>query len=287
MWAIVKREWNSFFSGMMGYVLTGFLLFIGGLYFTALNLQGGYAEFGLALYQTSFAFLVFIPILTMRSFSEERRARTDQLLLTSPVSIPRIVLGKYLAMLGVFAVPLVILAVCPVLLAQFGAVNFGMAYASIFAYFLLGAAAVAIGMFLSSLTESQIIAAVGTFAVLLLTYMMQGIETLFSKGNTTALVVFAIVVGVAAFITGMRSKSLGLGCGVFAVGCVVLVLLFALRSSTLLAAFYKLLDALALFAPFQSFIQGLFSLKAVVYYLSIAALFLFLTGQTLEKRRWN
>ncbi|WP_418666105.1 ABC transporter permease, partial [Allofournierella sp.] len=93
MAAIFKREFKSYFSGMMGWVLTGVMLLFGGIYFTAANLQGGYTDFTITLYSFVIVLLVFIPLLTMRSFAEEKRARTDQLLLTSPVSVPGIVLG--------------------------------------------------------------------------------------------------------------------------------------------------------------------------------------------------
>ena len=95
MTAIFKRELRSYFHGMLGYLLTAFLLASSGIYFLALNLGYGLTDFGYyTLYRTIFMLLLYIPVLTMRSLAEERRSRTDQLLLTAPVSVTAVVLGK-------------------------------------------------------------------------------------------------------------------------------------------------------------------------------------------------
>ena len=287
MIAIYKRELKSFYGGMMGYLLDAFFILVGGLYFTAVNLQGGYSYFSYTLYNTCFVFLIFVPVLTMRSFAEERHNKTDQLLLTSPVSLGRIVMGKYLALMTVFVLPLAVLSVCPLLLRIGGEFSNLSNYSAIFGYFLLGAACIAIGMFVSSLTENQIIAVLGTFAILLLTYLMSGIRTLFTTGSSLALIVFTVLLLVISLLVGLNSKSLSLGCMVFVLGGAVLLALFKLKSAALTTAFYGLLGYLSIFDPFQNFVGDLFSITSIVYYLSVAGLFLFLTGQSLEKRRWN
>lgn len=287
MIAIYKRELKSFYGGMMGYLLDAFFILVGGLYFTAVNLQGGYSYFSYTLYNTCFVFLIFVPVLTMRSFAEERHNKTDQLLLTSPVSLGRIVMGKYLALMTVFVLPLAVLSVCPLLLRIGGEFSNLSNYSAIFGYFLLGAACIAIGMFVSSLTENQIIAVLGTFAILLLTYLMSGIRTLFTTGSSLALIVFTVLLLVISLLVGLNSKSLSLGCMVFVLGGAVLLALFKLKSAALTTAFSGLLGYLAIFDPFQNFVGDLFSITSIVYYLSVAGLFLFLTGQSLEKRRWN
>jgi len=287
MIAIYKRELKSFYGGMMGYLLDAFFILVGGLYFTAVNLQGGYSYFSYTLYNTCFAFLIFVPVLTMRSFAEERHNKTDQLLLTSPVSLGWIVMGKYLALMTVFVLPLAVLSVCPLLLRIGGEFSNLSNYSAIFGYFLLGAACIAIGMFVSSLTENQIIAVLGTFAILLLTYLMSGIRTLFTTGSSLAFIVFTVLLLVISLLVGLNSKSLSLGCMVFVLGGAVLLALFKLKSAALTTAFSGLLGYLSIFDPFQNFVGDLFSITSIVYYLSVAGLFLFLTGQSLEKRRWN
>ncbi len=287
MTAIFLREFKGYFNSMLGWVLTGVMLLFGGLYFTAVNLQGGYTDLSYTLYSFIIVLLIFVPLLCMRSFAEEKRSRTDQLLLTSPVSIPGIVMGKYLSLLAMFAVPLGVYALYPLLMKALGAANFAASYSGLLAYFFLGAALIAVCMYLSTLTENQIVAALSGFGVLLVCYLMPAIQTLFTAGSSLALVVFAIIQGAASLIIGLRSRSLVLGGGVFAVGCIALAVLFSVRSAALTTAFSAVLGALALFEPFLNFVNGLFDVTALVYYAGVAGLFLFLTGQALEKRRWN
>ena len=287
MIAIYKRDLKGFFTGMMGYVLLAFFLAVGGLYFTVMNLMSGYPDLSYTLYNNLFVLLVLVPLLTMRSFAEERRARTDQLLLTSPVPLWRIVLGKYLAVLSVFGLAVLVFALYPLIMSRGGAVSYRQSYAALLAFFLLGAACIAIGVFLSSLNENQIVAAVCSFFVLLLAYLMPSIQTLFTVGSALAMGVFLVLAVLGAAYAGWHSRSWGLGLGVFAVCCAAILVLFWLRSAALTSAFSSLLGALCLFSPFETFVSGLFSLRAVVYYLSVAALVLFFTCQTLEKRRWN
>lgn len=287
MIAMYKRDLKGFFTGMMGYVLLAFFLAVGGLYFTVMNLMSGYPDLSYTLYNNLFVLLVLVPLLTMRSFAEERRARTDQLLLTSPVPLWRIVLGKYLAVLSVFGLAVLVFALYPLIMSRGGAVSYRQSYAALLAFFLLGAACIAIGVFLSSLNENQIVAAVCSFFVLLLAYLMPSIQTLFTVGSALAMGVFLVLAVLGAAYAGWHSRSWGLGLGVFAVCCAAILVLFWLRSAALTSAFSSLLGALCLFSPFETFVSGLFSLSAVVYYLSVTALFLFFTCQTLEKRRWN
>jgi len=287
MSAIFKREFKSYYSGMMGWLLTGVMLLFGGLYFTAANLQGGYTNFSIALYSFVIVLLIFIPLLCMRSFAEEKRSKTDQLLLTSPVSITGIVLGKYLALLAMFAVPVAIFSLYPLIMLMLGGVDLVASYTGILGYFFMGAACIAVCMYLSTLTENQIIAALSGFGVLLVSYLLPSIQTLFTTGSGLAMAAFVVILLAVSLIVGLRSRSLTLGAGVFVVGFVLLTILFNTRSAVLTSAFTSVLGALALFEPFLEFVNGLFSVTALVYYLGVIVLFLFLTGQALEKRRWN
>ena len=290
MGAIFKREVRSFFHGMMGYVLTAFLLASSAIYFVALNLGYGLTDFGYyTLYHTIFMMLFYFPVLTMRSLAEERRTRTDQLLLTSPVSVWGIVLGKYFAMCVVFALPCFADVVMILVLAALGATGTATLanFAALLCYFLLGCAAIAIGEFISGLTENQIIAAVAGVAALLLAYMMPSLRTMFTAGSAVALAVFTAVCAVLSVIAGLRTRSFTLGCLTFAACCVALTALFLLQSSWLTEGFSAVLGALCLFSPFETFVNSSFSIPTLVYYLTVSVLFLFFTAQGLEKRRWN
>ena len=171
MTAIYRRELRSYFNGMIGYVFVAVVVFFIGIYFMANNLYYGDPRFSVTLVNVMVVFLVAIPVLTMKSMAEERRSRTDQLLLTAPVSLTAVVLGKYLAMVTVLAIPLALSCFCPLIIAANGSSSLASDYAAILAFFLMGCVFVAIGLFLSALTESQIIAAVGTFASLLVLYL--------------------------------------------------------------------------------------------------------------------
>lgn len=287
MTAIFKREFKSCFTGMIGWVIAAVSLFFLGLYFTNRNLLYASSDFASVLYTMTMILLFLLPAISMRSFAEERKNKTDQLLLTSPVSIPAIVAGKFLAELAVFALPLAAAVVMPLLLQAFGTVSLVAAYSALLGYLLLGGACLAVGTWISALTENQILAYLATFGALLVAYLMNGIQTMFTTGNLLAFIVFMIVLLVASVLVGVICKRLAVGAVVFCAGAVVLFVLFQLRPAWLLTAFNAVLSALALFEPFKDIVGGMFSIPAIVYYLSVMGLFLFLTGQALARRRWN
>ena len=287
MTAIFKREFKSCFTGMIGWVIAAVSLFFLGLYFTNRNLLYASSDFASVLYTMTMILLFLLPAISMRSFAEERKNKTDQLLLTSPVSIPAIVAGKFLAELAVFALPLAAAVVMPLLLQAFGTVSLVAAYSAMLGYLLLGGACLAVGTWISALTENQILAYLATFGALLVAYLMNGIQTMFTTGNLLAFIVFMIVLLVASVLVGVICKRLAAGAIVFCAGAVVLFVLFQLRPAWLLTAFNAVLSALALFEPFKDIVGGMFSIPAIVYYLSVMGLFLFLTGQALARRRWN
>ena len=287
MTAIFKREFKSCFTGMIGWVIAAVSLFFLGLYFTNRNLLYASSDFASVLYTMTMILLFLLPAISMRSFAEERKNKIDQLLLTSPVSILAIVAGKFLAELAVFALPLAVAVVMPLLLQAFGTVSLVAAYSALLGYLLLGGACLAVGTWISALTENQILAYLATFGALLVAYLMNGIQTMFTTGNLLAFIVFMVVLLVASVLVGVICKRLAAGAIVFCAGAVVLFVLFQLRPAWLLTAFNAVLSALALFEPFKDIVGGMFSIPAIVYYLSVMGLFLFLTGQALARRRWN
>jgi len=168
MAAIYRRELKAYFQSMTRYVFIAFMVLFIGIYFMAYNMMSGYPYFSYTLSGMVTIIMIGIPVLTMRSFADDRKTKTDQLLLTSPVTVAKMVLGKYLSMITVYAIPVLISGICPLIIKLNGNANLKSDYASLLAFFLLGCVYIAIGMFISSLTESQIIAAVGTFGIILL-----------------------------------------------------------------------------------------------------------------------
>lgn len=287
MSAIYRRELHSYFTSPIGYMLIAFLLLMTGFYFTAYNLQNGYANFGLVLYNNLIVLLIFCPLLTMRSFSEERRQKTDQLLLCAPVRTVEIVLAKFLACVTVLGVPFAVFCTCPLVLSLYGTVEFAINYSIIFAWLLMASACVSVGVFFSSVTENQIVAALCSFAVLLLCYLMNGISTLVTTSAGAALACFAVVCLALGFLVWYMTRSRMIAGIAGGICLAVLLVLYLTDSAAVTGALSAALGAMALFEPFLVFLNGIFSVSSVVYYLSVMALFLFLTVQSLERRRYN
>lgn len=184
MIAIYKRELKSYFHSFIGLLFIGFTLFFIGLYFTVYNLMNGYPYFSYTLSGIIFIFIVSVPILTMKILAEEKKQKIDQLILTAPVSISGVVMGKFLALSTIFFIPTVISGVYPLILTAFGSIPLTETYLAVLAFFLFGETCIALGLFVSSLTESQVISAVITFALIFIGYMMSSICSLISStGN--------------------------------------------------------------------------------------------------------
>lgn len=185
MIAIYKRELASFFHSFIGWLYAAVTLFVMGIYFVVFNMLAGYPTISYVLQSIVFLCIITIPILTMRILAEERKYKTDQLILTAPVSVGRIVLGKYMALVTVFAIPVVIIGLVPFFLMQAGKFQLGISYTSLLGFFLYGCLGLAIGLFLSSLTESVVIAAVLTFIALFVGYIMSGLCSIISGSGTS------------------------------------------------------------------------------------------------------
>ena len=287
MTAIYKRELKSYLTSMVGYLFIFFVLVLTGIYFSAYQLSAAYPKFETTLSAVTFVFLIGVPILTMRVLAEERKQKTDQLLLTAPVSVGNIVTGKYLALVTVYAIPILVLCTYPLIMSKFGTVDFGTAYTAILGFFLLGCANIAIGLFMSALTESQVIAAVLTFVLLFAFYMMNGISSFFSKTSMSTCVTFGLLILAAAIIVYTMIKNVLISAAVGVIGEVILVIVYLLKSSIFEGGIHKVLDIFNLSGHFDNFTNNIFDIKGIVYFLSVIAVCLFLTMQSILKRRWN
>lgn len=229
MKAIYKRELQAYFHSFLGALFIGATLFLLGIYFSVYELFMGYPYIGYALSAVVFLFLISIPVLCMRILAEERQKKTDQLILTSPVSVGGIVAGKFLALATVFAIPVVIISFYPVIMHFFGAIDFGKSYVAILGFFLYGLACIAICIFISSLTESQVIAAVISFAVLFLTYVMSGICNMISStGNLLTKILSAF--DMVGRFDDLLNGSLYISSIVYYLSVILLFLVFTVQS---------------------------------------------------------
>ncbi|MFQ9515173.1 MAG: Gldg family protein [Eubacterium sp.] len=235
MLAIYKKELKSYFTSVIACLFIAVTTLISGIFFVYYNLTNGMTQMYPA-YECLFILVFTVPILTMKIIADERRQKTDQLILTAPVSVGKIVIGKFFALVTIFAIPVLIMCLYPIILSSFGTMPWKTAYTSLLGLFLYGVALIAIGIFISSITESQVISAILSIVVLLLGYLMSS-------------------------LTGMISAN----------GNVLT----------------KILSCFDLYTPVQNFMNGVIQLSDVVYYVTLTVLFLFLTCQSIQKRRWN
>ena len=183
MKAVLKRELKAYFTSVIGWIFLAAFFFVFNLYFVANNLIYGTPYLSYSLSNVAFVLVIIIPILAMRSMAEDRRTKTDQLLYTAPVSIPKVIIGKFLALVAIFSIVVGAICLCPLLLSRFGNVPMAESYAAIFGIWLYGCLSIAICVFVSALTESQVIAAVLSFALLFIGFMMQQITGLISSSD--------------------------------------------------------------------------------------------------------
>ena len=287
MSAIFKHELHNYFHSLTAYVFGAFLLAFVGIGSMYYNIQAAISNFEYVLSFGSLVFVVIVPILTMRVIAEEKKQKTDQLLYSLPITTVQVILGKYLALLVLYLIPLAIISIYPLIFAQFGEVYLPTDYGSIFAFFVLGAALIAVGTFLSSLTDNQGLAAGIGIAVILLNYYSVSLSEYASAtalGSVIALLVIYVLLGLLIrYVT--RNGSLAYWIA-FALSAVT-VALFVINSQAFEGLLPNIMNQLSLFERFTTFVNGIFDVSAIVYYLTVIAFFLFLSVQSLEKRRYN
>lgn len=287
MLAILKKELHSYFKSMIGYIFMAFFLVIIGIYFIIYNLSYATSNFEYTLQASSFVFVILIPILTMRVIAEENKQKTDQLLLTSPLSIEKIVIGKYVAVLTVFLATMAITSLYPLMLTQFGEIDLRLAYNGILGFTLMGATYLAIGLFISALTESQMVAAIIGFLVMLITYLMPGLATLLPTDHKSAVIIFSFFIMLVSLIGHrmMQNPTVAIGIGFLCE--VILIFIYYKKSSLLDGAVSKFLNSFSMVTYFDNFAMGILDFSGVIYYISVTILFIFLTVQSIKKRRWS
>ena len=287
MLAVYKKELRGYLTSMVGYVFIAFVLLILGIYFTAYHLQYASPDFVATLSSVTFLFLVITPILTMRILAEEKKNRTDQLLLTAPVSVWKVILGKYLSMVTIYAIPVVISAFYPLIMGRYGVISYPMAYVAVIGFFFLGCAQIAVGLFLSSVTESQVIAAVLTFGILFCSYMMDGIESFFSDAAISSMVAFLIIAVVVGIVVYQLTKNIIFSSCVGSVLAIGIAAVYFIKPTVFTGLIQKFLNLFAIANHFDNFVGGIFDVTGIIYMVSVVCIFVFLTVQCIQKHRWS
>ena len=287
MIAVLKHELRSYFHSLTAYVFGAFLLAFVGLGAMLYNLQAAVSNFEYVLSFSSLIFVVIVPILTMRVVAEERKQKTDQLLYSLPITTVQVIVGKYLALLILYLIPLTIISVYPLIFAQFGEVYLLTSYGSILAFFIMGAALIAVGVFISSLTDNQGLAAGIGIAVILFNYYSVSLSEYVSAtafGSVVALLVLIFLLGA---VVHYLTRNANLAYGVCFVLIAAVMVLYFVDSTAFEGLLPGIMTKLSLFERFTTFVNGVFDMTAMVYYLSVIVFFLFLSVQSLEKRRYN
>lgn len=287
MIAIYKKELRAYFNSIVGWLFLAFFLAFVGIYVYLYNLVSGYSYIGYALMSINLVFCLLVPMVTMRIMAEEKRQKTDQLLLTAPISIWKIVLGKYLALVTLIGIAVLFVCIYPLIFAQFGVVNFAMSYGAIFGFFLVGCAYLAIGLFISCLTESQAFAAVMTFIVVLLTCLADGIANLIPPTAKAAWITYSVIWALVAVWMWRTMKNATVAATVFAIGEMIMTGLYLWKGVLFEGTVSKVLGSLSMMTVYDQTASGVLELRMPIYYLSIAFVFCFLTYQNIRKRRYS
>ena len=287
MLAVFMRELRAYFENITGFIFMGFFLLLSGIFFVFNNLIPQSPNYNGVLGSMTFIFLIVVPILTMRLLSEETRQKTDQLLITSPLSLTGMVLGKYLAAVAVFLLALVVTFIYPVLIDIVGDVNLPEIIGGYIGFFLLGSAFIAVGLFVSSLTENQVIAAVVTFAALLIMWILDAIQQGVPADARSGVVFAGLLVSSIGLFLYLTTRNWIVSGASLAVGAGVIALFYFLDSGNFDGFIIKVLRWFSLLDRYNDFNLGILGLSPVVYYLSFSAVFVFLTVRVIEKRRWQ
>ena len=288
MRAIYIKEMKSYFHSLSAYLFLALFLAISGVYFSVICMSYGYTDYAANIYSNiTIIFIIIVPILTMRLMAEERKQKTDQLLLTSPVRVTGIILGKYLAVLTLLLGAVVITFLQAAVLSMYGDVNWLTVLTGGLGYFLVGASLLAIGLFISSITESQMIAAGISFGVVLLCMLLPNLSDIVPGRARYTYIVCGLVIVLLAWFFYEETKSWKAGVITMVLGAAVLGL-FAWRTPELFDnGLSKIIDWFSIMDRFNDFCSGILNASSIIYYLSFIAVFIFLSIQTIEKRRWN
>lgn len=288
MCAIYKRELKSYFHSMIGYVFIAFLIAFTGVYFMAYNLNYGYPYFSYVLSGVLIVFIVAIPVLTMRSFAEERKSKTDQMLLTAPVSLFEVVMGKYMAMVSILAVPCFVYLIFPLIIKTQGTAYILEDYMAIFIFFLLGCTYLSIGMFISSLTESQIIAAIASFGILMLQYLWNGLLDMLPTSALSNMIGILVLFTLLILIIWRMTENVVIAGGLEVIALIGCIVTYAVKSSLYESALNTFFSKFYLAGTLDDIISNhLVDVSGIIMYLSLAVVFIYLTMQMIQKRRWS
>ena len=287
MGAIYRRELRSAFTGMTGAIAAAVMLLVGGLMFRYYNLYNGVLTLHYAVSNATLMFYIVVPILSMRTFSEERKQKTDQLLLTSPVGITEIVLGKYLALITILALPTAVFCFYPLIMLSFGAETLLWDYICIMLFYLMGCAYLAVGMFISTCTESMVIAAILSILFVFVTQMLSSAFTIIGSSAFSSLLFLIVLALLAGLLCLYMTRHYYLSLGLFAALAVTFSVLYLVRQDWFSGRSESLLRVLDFSTHFTAACAGSVSISNLLFFVSYIVIGVVLTVQSVAGRRWN
>ena len=286
MKSVYTRELKSYFTSFMGYVFIAFIMLAVGIYSWFINFLNQSPNFEYVVYNLNFIFLIAVPIITMRVFTEEKKQKTDMLLYSLPLKSSEIVLGKFFALITLMLISTVLICILPLILSIFGSISLMTSYSTITGFFLLGTALISIGVFVSAATDNQIVAAATTFTVLFISYLSSTIANGISTSAFSSFVSFCVISVLIALFAAIITKNISFGIIIACILCTVTVAIYLFFPTVMEGALQNTLQFISLFDRLSYFVTGVFDLTSVFYYLSITVMFIVLSTLTLEKRRW-
>jgi len=287
MIAIIKKELRFYFTSAPGYIFLAGFLFMNALFFVMNNINALSSNYMATLGSMTIVFLIIIPILTMQLFAEETKQRTDQLLFTAPIPIWKITLAKYIGALTLFLLAMGISVIFPFIMTFYGDVSASETFGIYLGFILLGAGFIAVGLFISCLTNNPIVAAIGSFAALFLMYILNNIALSMPQDRLSSAIFLGVCVLVIAYVLYDATKNYyaPIVFGILAAGAGVLM--WFMNVYFFDALILRVLNWFSVLHRFGSFTMGVLALADAVYYVTFAAAFIYLTINTLEKRRWK
>lgn len=287
MSTIYRKDIHTYFTTLSGYIYMACILLVGGIYCFMNNFYYGYASFEQAINYLPFFFIFLVPVISAGIFTDEKRQKTEQLLYTLPLTSVQIVLGKYLALITILLIPLAVLGIYPLVMTLYGEVNLISAYCNLLSIFLLGAALCAICMFISSLTESIIVSAILCFGVMFVLYQMNTFAESLTGSAKNSYIGFALLAAAIAVFIWYMTKNIYIAIIPSATLLILLNILYRLSMRLVAGKINLVMSSIAIFSRLDRFMNGVIDLNAIIYYLSITALFVLFTVYTFERKRWN
>ena len=287
MLAVYEKELKSYFRSPVGTVFIGLFLLVSAALLVFGYLMTGYVQYTGYLYYLNLVFMLTIPILTMRTLSEERKTKTDQLLLTSPLKASDIVIGKYLAAVTVLFITLVIHSLDAFVISLFSTNMFALdIIVGYIGLFIVGCAYIAVGIFVSSTTTNQVISAIVTFAVFALIYGVQLLSTSVVSSVTSGIIVCAVIALLIALLVYTTTKNKLVAACVLIVEALAIAVVAIIDINVYVGLLNTFLTWISLLERFSEYLTGSVSFSSLVYLISFSFVFVYMTIYQVEKRRW-